>query len=106
MKCPCQNDEEMDILLDYSVGRLDAARSALLERHMNECAECGALGLGQREVWSALDDFTAPAPGMDFNRGVWRKIEATAAEPWYSAMVRSLREGAWKPALPLAAAVL
>jgi hypothetical protein len=43
---------------------------------------------------------------VDFNRRMWRKIDAADAAPWYRKLADSLRLGAWKPAVPLAAAVV
>ena len=106
MRCQYETEDQIDVLLDYSAGRLDAARVRLLEQHMTECAGCAAFRLEQREIWQTLDEFAAPSLSADFNRGVWRKIEAASAEPWYRNLGRVLREGAWKPVFPLTATVL
>ena len=100
MNCPCRNEAEFGLLLDYGARRLDAPRSAGLRQHIDECAECAAFA----GVWSTLDDFAAPAIGAGFNRDVWKKIEAR--EPWYAGFLRGLREGAWKPVFPIAAAAV
>jgi anti-sigma factor RsiW len=105
MNCPLQT-EEIDLLLDYSAGRLDVARAAALARHIEQCAACAAFGAGQTAVWNALD-LWEPAPvGMDFNRKLWQRIDAAAAAPWYQGLRDALRFTNWKPAIPLAAAVI
>lgn len=106
MTCPYRNEDRIDVLLDYSAGRLDAARTNLLEQHMMECSKCAEFRSGQHRVWQAMDGYMAPPLSADFNRGVWRKIDAAAAEPWYRNLGRVLSEGVWKPVFPLAAAVL
>lgn len=106
MTCPYRNEDRIDVLLDYSAGRLDAARVNLLERHMMECSQCAEFRAGQQQVWQAMDEYLAPLPSADFNRGVWRKIDAAAADPWYRNLGRVVRDGAWKPVFPMAAAVL
>ena len=106
MTCPLQQMEEADLLLDYSAGRLDARRAAMLAQHMETCPECATFRQEQKAVWDALD-LWEPAPvSMDFNRRLWQRIEATTAAPWYTVLFESLRFGNWKPAIPLTAAVL
>jgi len=106
MICPLKSEETVDVLLDYSAGRLDQERSALLAEHMIACADCAAFGIRQTEVWEALDAWEPEPVGLDFNRRMWQKIDAAAAAPWYRKLADSLRMGAWKPALPLTAAVV
>ena len=104
MNCPLLS-EETDLLLEYAAGRLDPARSALLERHMQSCARCAAFRTEQTELWNALDAWEPEPVSLSFNRTLWQRIDAIAAEPWHRRLIDSLRFGAWKPALPLAAAV-
>ncbi|MDP9054604.1 MAG: hypothetical protein M3N93_09930 [Acidobacteriota bacterium] len=104
MTCPLRT-EQTDILLDDSAGRLDAAATAALKQHMDCCADCASFRRKQAAVWEALDLWAPPAVGMDFNRNLWRRIEATAAAPWYRNLAQSLGLASWKPLLPLTAAV-
>jgi anti-sigma factor RsiW len=105
MTCPLQT-EEIDLLLDYSAGRLDARRSAMFAQHMENCPDCAAFRQEQKAVWDALD-LWEPAPvSMDFNRRLWHRIAAAAEAPWYTSLAESLRFANWKPAIPLTAAVL
>jgi anti-sigma factor RsiW len=106
MSCPLQSENTLDVLLDYSAGKLDRSRLARLEQHLLTCAECSAFLTGQTELWQTLNAWEPEAVSMDFNRRLWQRIDAEAAQPWYRKLADSLRTGAWKPALPLAAAVL
>jgi anti-sigma factor RsiW len=105
MTCPLQA-EQTELLLEYSAGRLDVTRSAGVERHLKTCPECESFLTAQTAVWSALD-LWEPAPvSVDFNRQLWQRIDAAAAEPWYKSLVETLRFANWKPVLPLTAAIL
>jgi hypothetical protein len=105
MTCPLQT-EQTDLLLDYSAGRLDARRMADLTQHMESCPNCALFRMEQKAVWDALD-LWEPAPvNMDFNRRLWRRIDAAAAAPWYVCLAEWFRFDNWKPMIPLTAAVL
>jgi len=106
MKCPLQSEETIDVLLDYSAGRLDRLRSALLERHMDACPACAAFRLEQTALWNALDAWEPEPVSMNFNRRLWQRIDAIAAAPWYRRFADAVHFGAWKPAFPLAAAAV
>jgi anti-sigma factor RsiW len=104
MNCPLQSEDTLDLLLDFSAGRLDSARSSLLERHMDSCARCAAFRAEQTELWNALDAWEPEPVGSRFNRRLWQRIDAIALEPWYRRFLDGFRFRAWKPAFPLAAA--
>jgi anti-sigma factor RsiW len=106
MNCPLQREETADVLLDYSGGRLDAARAAILEQHMEICPRCASFRSDQALVWDALDAWEPMPVSRDFNRRLWQRIDAAAAAPWYTRLLDSLRFANWKPVFPLAAAVL
>lgn len=106
MNCPLQSENTIDVLLDYSAGKLDRSRLARLEQHLLTCAECSAFLTSQNDLWQTLDAWEPEPISMDFNRRLWHRIDAEAALPWYRKLADLLRTGAWKPALPLAAAVL
>jgi anti-sigma factor RsiW len=105
MNCPLQKPESADILLDYAAGRLDAVRATGIERHMETCSRCAAFRMEQAAVWDALDAWHPAPVSMDFNRRLWHRIDA-AKVTWYRALAGSLRHASWKPAIPLAAAVV
>jgi hypothetical protein len=104
MNCPLKSEDTFDVLLDYSAGKLDQSASVRFERHIAACADCTAFVAGQSEVWKTLDAWEPVPVSMDFNRGLWKRIDAANAAPWYAKLADSLRMGAWKPALPLTAA--
>ena len=106
MNCPLRKEETAHILLDYSAGRLDTTSIAVLERHMENCAECAAFRAEQAAVWDALDAWKPSPVSLDFNRRLWQRIDAADAAPWYKRLVESLRMAPWKPVLPLTAAIL
>jgi hypothetical protein len=105
MNCPIRNEETAEILLAYTARRLDPARTAVLEDHMNVCAECAGFRAGQELIWQALDAWEAPAVTPDFNRRLYQRIEFEASEPWYKRLF-TIPFATWKPAIPLAAACL
>lgn len=105
MNCPLQNPATADILLDYAAGRLDAVRATGLERHIAACSRCAAFGIEQTAVWDALDAWHPAPVSTDFNRRLWHRIDA-ANVPWYRALAGWLRRTSWKPAIPLAAALV
>jgi anti-sigma factor RsiW len=106
MNCPLQREETGDVLLDYSARRLDAARTAVLEQHMEKCPKCASFRSDQALLWDALDTWEPMPVSRDFNRRLWQRIDAAAAAPWYTRVAESLRFANWKPVFPLAAAVL
>ena len=105
MNCPIRNEETAELLLAYTARRLEPSKAALLESHMNVCAECAEFRAGQQLVWQALDTWEAPAVTPDFNRRLYRRIEAEASAPWYQRLFH-MPLSVWKPAIPLAAACL
>ena len=105
MNCPIQTEETAELLLAYTARRLDPAKTALLENHMNVCAQCAEFRAGQEMVWQALDAWEAPGVTPDFNRRLYQRIEAEAAAPWYKRLFQT-PIAMWKPAIPLAAAGL
>jgi len=105
MNCPLKSEDTLDTLLDYAAGTVDPAKSTRIEQHLTVCTECTAFLAGQTEVWKALDAWEPAPVSMDFNRQLWRRIDAAAAAPWYRKLADSLSMGAWKPALPLTAAL-
>lgn len=105
MNCPIQNEETADLLLAYIARRLDPAKTAILERHMDVCAQCAEFRVRQELVWQALDAWEAPPVTPDFNRRLYQRIESEAAAPWYRRLF-TMPWATWKPAIPLACAGL
>jgi len=106
MNCPMQSEDTAEILLGYAAGRLDRAGAAKLEMHLKTCAVCAEFCGEHQAMWSALDAWEPAPVSMGFNRGLWAKIDAAAAAPWYVRLGHGLRLGTWKPVAPLAVAAL
>jgi len=108
MTCPLQTDNA-DVLLDYCARSLDAERKAMLETHMESCAECREMASVQSQLWGAMDSFEAETISADFDRRLYARIEELERVPAWEriwAPVREYLQGqpAWKPVLSIAAA--
>jgi anti-sigma factor RsiW len=109
MNCPFRSEDassDFSLLLDYTAGRLDSQRTAMLDRHMDNCADCAALRVEQAAVWDTLDAWEPMPASIDFNRRLWQRIGAMESAPWYERLAESMRMAHWKPAFTLAGATL
>lgn len=111
MTCPLQTDNanNADVLLDYCARSLDAERKAMLEKHMESCADCREMARAQSQVWSAMDLFDAEPVSIDFDRKLYARIaEMDRVPAWerFWTPVREYLQGqpGWKPVLSVAAA--
>lgn len=102
MSCPTANGETAELLLAHASRRLDAERAAVLEGHLARCPACRDYYAAQLAVWAALDDWEAPPVSSDFNRRLYRRIEAEGSRWEFLRPLRALLE--WRAA-PLACAV-
>lgn len=104
MRCPIETQENADVLLSYSAGRLDAVRTMAFEAHMLSCQACREFRDSQSALWETLDRWEArPAP-LDFDRRLYRKIEEQQRLGWWARIFGPARPMFLRPALPLAAA--
>jgi anti-sigma factor RsiW len=94
MICLSKNEQGADLLAGYLAKTLDAARTAELDRHMRECADCR----GFAAVWERLDEFAAPEVSPGFDARLYARIAAQEARP------AGWRRWLWRPVAPLAAA--
>jgi len=94
-----------EVLVAYAVGCLDPAQSGAVKAHRACCPDCDSFLSAQALVWEALDLWEPPGAPDSFNREVWRRIVESESAPWYRRLAETLRSGAWKPVVPLAAAV-
>jgi anti-sigma factor RsiW len=104
MTCPVQAKENAEVLLAYCARTLEAEAAAAFERHLEHCEHCRSMAQAQQAVWAALDAWEAAEVPEDFDRRLYKRIEAEAANPWWKRMVPDRRMLAWKPAFGLAAA--
>ena len=104
MDCPIRTHENTDWLLDYSAGRLDRERAALVAHHVETCQQCADFVEGQQRVWNALSQWEVDPVSAGFDRRLYRTI---AAQPvsWKDRLFRPLTP-LWRPVIPLAAACL
>jgi anti-sigma factor RsiW len=104
MVCLKNNTEGAEILVDYCSGGLDPARAAEIEGHIQTCADCRSLVDAQREVWSALDQWTPPEVSPGFDARLYARIGEEAGQPWWRRILRpAVPRPLWKPAIPVAA---
>lgn len=102
MTCPNRTEEGLELLLAYSAGRLDAARTAALEAHAAGCPECAGLVASQRSMAQALDVWQAPDVSADFDRRLYRRIEQEVR--WWDFLARPFRPVFGMRWVPVAAA--
>jgi len=100
MRCPLEQHQQKDLLLDYCAGRLEAGAAALLERHSEGCAACREFVAAQSQVWQALDGWDAPPLSPAFGRHLSERI-AREGDDWWTRAARLLTR---RPALVLASA--
>ncbi|MCU1334975.1 MAG: putative transrane anti-sigma factor [Bryobacterales bacterium] len=94
MICLGKNQQGADLLTGYLAKTLDAARTAELNQHVQECADCRSL----IAVWERLDEFAAPEITPGFDARLYARIAADEMRPsWWRRLL-------WRPVAPLAAA--
>ncbi len=102
MNCPIKTQENREWLLEYSAGRLDGERAAMVERHVEICPACARFVEGQRVVWNALGQWESPELSADFNRRLYQKIDQAQPSTWLGRFLQPL----WRPMVPVAAMCL
>ena len=104
---------DKDVLIEYSWGGpghgLDGARAGEIARHVAGCVDCRRVVEAQREVWLALDRFTAPEVSADFDAKLYARIAMEESAPVWRRWMRQIFEppvpmAMWKPAVSLLAA--
>ena len=102
MNCPIETQENREWLLEYSAGRLDRERAAIVERHIEACPACARFVGEQRVVWDALGRWDTPELGADFNRQLYQRIDQAKKSSWLPRLFHPL----WRPLVPVAALCL
>ena len=102
MSCPLEARDQAELLVAYSSRKLDAAKAAFVERHIESCQACREVVRGQQAVWEALDAWEAEPVSADFNRRLYRRIEARTT--WWGRLAGPFRPFVFHKGLPLAAA--
>jgi anti-sigma factor RsiW len=108
MDCVKRTKSGAETLLDYCSGALEPARTAELERHIENCPECFRAVEAQRELWETLDRWKAPVVSADFNARLYARIARENETPAWRRWMRRLTQPAvpyalWKPAALAAA---
>ena len=109
MDCPIKTQEKADWLLDFSAGRLRGERAAELARHVETCGDCAGFVSAQQVVWNALDRWEPQPVSLDFDRRLYKTIEAARPASGLARMLRRVvgpLQPLWRPVVPLAAACL
>jgi hypothetical protein len=86
MNCPLQTRENAHLLLDYCAHKLEPDSMSVLERHIAVCSVCRDFANGQRYVWQALDTWEAAPVSPDFDKRLYRRIEARVS--WWDLLLR------------------
>lgn len=102
MSCSLGTRDHAELLLAYSSGKLDEAKTAFVERHIAGCEACREVVRGQQMLWEALDTWEAEPVSADFNRRLYQRIEAQV--PWWDRLLNPLRPLVFHKGVPLAAA--
>ena len=89
MKCPKETAEGQELLLEFIFGSLDGGRTAALEAHSRECADCAALIAQQRSGSTMLDAWKGPEVSADFDRRLYERIDREV--PWWERALRPFR---------------
>ena len=92
MNCPLETRDSAQWLLDYCARKLEPESVAILERHIAVCDACREFASAQRAVWEALDSWEASPVSADFDRRLYRRIEARAS--WWEVF-----RGPFRPAI-------
>jgi anti-sigma factor RsiW len=99
--CPVLRDNA-EALLAYVERRMARDSALALERHAEGCAECRKLIESQRALWSALEAWEPEPVSADFNRRLYRAIEADEARPWWRKLGGGALGARWRVAVPAA----
>ncbi len=101
MNCPLETRENAHLLLDYCARKLDPESMSVLELHIAACSACRNFAGGQRTVWQAMDSWEAAPVSPDFDRRLYRRIEAQVS--WWSLLLRPFTTVTLRRGLPAAA---
>jgi len=102
MNCPIES-RDPEMLVALCAGQLDLKTAEALKQHLAACAACRSVAAEQAVVWKALEAWEAPVVSPDFDRRLYRRIDAGARQTWFARFLRSFREMPLRQALPLTA---
>jgi len=102
MRCPMESGKGAEMVLALAAGRLDVAERETFEQHMAECEACRRMAEAQTSVWSAMDEWAAPAVADSFDARLMARIATPEPRRWWQLGW----DFGWRPALPVGAACL
>jgi len=103
MKCPVESKENVNLLLDFCLGKPGAAAATELARHVETCSACQEFCASCSALWADLDLLEAPPVSPDFNRRLYERIEAEESGVWRK-FLSLFRLPGMRPATAIAAA--
>ncbi len=101
-----RNDKKLSWVPGAANGKWTPEDRAQFEQDSQEGLNTAKLLEDQQRLWKLLDSWEAPPVSSDFDRKLYRRIEAAQAAPWYSRAIESLRLRPLQPAVPLALATV
>ena len=101
MGCPVDRDGPERIVF-YGARRLAPDEQAEFELHVRTCARCRELAEEQRAVWSALDEWPAVMPSVNFDETLYQRIAMFERRSRWRGLVPDSR--LWRSAVPVALA--
>jgi anti-sigma factor RsiW len=109
MECIAKSKDGADVLVEYCSGAMNAARTAEVEKHTAECADCRRVVEAQTELWQTLDGWRPPEVSENFDARLYARIAREESAPSWKKWARRILQpavpaGVWKPAVSLAAA--
>jgi anti-sigma-K factor RskA len=99
--CPLVIGKSAELIVGYGARTLTPDEEAAFESHMLTCQDCRELAAVQRELWSALDEWTPVAVSPNFDEKLFERIRAEERGAWRGLW---LGNWSWRPAMPVAAA--
>jgi anti-sigma factor RsiW len=95
-----ENGENLEHLLDFASGKLNAEMRSQMQEHMQSCPSCREFANAQQAVWQALDAWEPAAISMDFDRRLYQRIDQDVS--WWTRLTRSMNP-LFRHAVPIGA---
>jgi hypothetical protein len=102
MRCPIENADHAELLLDYCARKLSGRPLEEFERHLVLCLKCKEFCSRQEALWNTLDVWEAEPVGEQFDSKLYARIESFENRSWWQRMAG--RGFARRPAVSLAGA--